>query len=115
MAEARSGVRRTATLPHGEANILPRGRVRRALLGPSKGSTCASLGANHGVNAPFASILRLREKNPEPCQRFQARFHSGRGRHCRGHTPGSGFGVSRKAPSAMKRGKQDLTKSMQSC
>ena len=63
MAEARSGVRRTATLPHGEANFLPRGRVRRALLGPSKGSTCASLGANHGVNAPFASILRLREKN----------------------------------------------------
>ena len=43
MAEARSGVRRTATLPHGEANFLPRGRVRRALLGPSQGSgTCAS-------------------------------------------------------------------------
>ena len=89
--------------PLHRCTALPPGSAHAA-----KGKICLSVKISRRENISFL---------PDPFRGalFQARFHSGRGRLCRGHTPGSGFGVSRKAPSAMKRGKQDLTKSRQSC
>ena len=67
MAEARSGVHRTATLPHGEANILPRGRVRRALLGPSEGSRTALAQTTDFKNAPASRRRTLTRASEVHC------------------------------------------------